>query len=165
MKVSQIFTVRKWQSWRFERSKSQLRRLFYGGNLTLRNLFKIKVLRLLWIYSARKISCGSRGQRSHVSQPAKDTGEWRVRCVLDPRMAPAQPVLPTTVAHWMTLIQEAIKSSLAKDEIAITEVWYLHSAFVNNCLQSDHIIAISTIYLLHYFIVLNICHIIFKYIL
>jgi len=38
----------------------------------------------------------------------------------------------------MTLTQQAIKSSLAKDEIAITEVWYLHSAFVNNYLQSDH---------------------------
>ena len=38
----------------------------------------------------------------------------------------------------MTLTQQAIKSSLAKDEIAITEVWDLHSAFVNNYLQSDH---------------------------
>ena len=40
----------------------------------------------------------------------------------------------------MTLNQQAIKSSLVKDEMARYEVWYLHSAFVKAI-----IIAISTI--------------------
>ena len=77
LKVCQIFTVRSWQSWSFERSKSQLRRLFYGGNLTPTNLFEIKFWRLLWIFSEK-----DHLRITRTAQPRGPASKayWRMTC-------------------------------------------------------------------------------------